>query len=121
MQKKDEDYIEQYLDVDGFVLLAGPNTAVIAKGTLRECRTALVTSGSERLFTRKRMLSDLRRSDTNKLLKEKRDPYCGKGEYAIVHLKSAQKIEGGHYNKFTAYQDSVYELDLPDPAATPAR
>ena len=100
-EQKKENKINQYLDVDGFVLLAGENTAVIAEGPLRECRTALVSSG--------------------KLLKEPRDAYCGKGAYAIVHLNSAQKIEDGTYDTFTHYQDSVYELDLPDPAATTAR
>ena len=71
--------LEARLDEPGFVLLAGENTAVVAKGTLRECR--------DNLF----MVRDC-----------PRDPQSGLGCWVIVDAEAVE-VQSGTFDEDVAY------------------
>lgn len=63
------------LDEPGFVLLAGEDTAIVASGTLRECRDAMY-----------------------KVPRCRRDSYSGRGCWVIVDSKHVE-VEAGQFTK----------------------
>jgi hypothetical protein len=63
------------LDEPGFTLLAGENTDVVCRGTLRQCRESLW-----------------------KVIGLPRDPYCGRGCWVIVDSQR-NEVESGEFDK----------------------
>lgn len=67
--------LDARLDEPGFTLLAGENTDVVCRGTLRQCRDSL-----------------------RKVIGLPRDPYCGRGCWVIVDSQH-NEVESGEFGK----------------------
>lgn len=74
--KAQREALDARLDEDGFILLAGEETAVVCRGTLRQCRDNIW-----------------------KVQKLPRDYYTGKGCYVIVDTKTHEEVQSGEFDK----------------------